>query len=113
MPSTIMGSDSPLAAGRLPASRCLTLPALPGARRGIRCAAMGAEQIDFEAEGLLDGLEGEARAERLALLEQLAGEGVPLGELRRTTDAGTIMYVPADRVIVGPERFTGAEAAAQ
>ncbi len=67
--------------------------------------------IDFAAEGLLDGLEGDARAERLALLEQLAAEGVPLSELRRTTAAGTLLFVAADRVIVGTERYTAAEVA--
>jgi adenylate cyclase len=67
--------------------------------------------IDFVAEGLLDGLEGEARTERLALLEQLAGEGVPLSELRRTTASGTVIFLPADRVIVGEERYTAAEVA--
>ncbi len=72
---------------------------------------MNAEHIDFAAEGLLDGLEGEARAERLALLEQLADEGVPLSELRRTTASGTIIFLPADRVIVGSKRYTAAEVA--
>jgi adenylate cyclase len=70
---------------------------------------VAAEQIDFEAEGLLAGLEGDQRAERLTLLRELAEEGVPLSELRRTTAAGTIVYLPADRVIVGPERYTSAE----
>jgi adenylate cyclase len=69
------------------------------------------DRIDFAAEGLLDGLEGEARAERLALLEQLAEEGVPLAELQRTTATGTVIFLPADRVIVGPERYTAAEVA--
>jgi adenylate cyclase len=72
---------------------------------------MAAEQIDFAAEGLLDGLEGQARAERLALLEQLAGEGVPLSELRRTTATGMVIFQLADRVIVGTERYTAAEIA--
>ncbi len=67
---------------------------------------MGAEQIDFAAEGLLDGLEGDARADRLALLEQLADEGIPLSELRRTTATGTIVLLPADRVIGGGRRYT-------
>jgi adenylate cyclase len=64
---------------------------------------MAAEQIDFEAEGLLDGL--------LALLEQLAADGVSLAELRRTTSSGTVIFLPADRVIVGTERYTSAEVA--
>jgi adenylate cyclase len=72
---------------------------------------MEPESVDFAAEGLLDGLEGEARAERLTLLEELTADGVPMSELRRTTASGTIMYLPADRVIVGNERFTAAEVA--
>ena len=84
------------------------------ARRLYAGAVSGAgRQIDFEAEGLLDGLEGQQRAERLALLRQLAAEGVPLAELRRTTEAGTVMFLPADRVIVGEERYTAAEIAAR
>ena len=69
------------------------------------------EPIDFAAEGLLDGLQGVARTERLALLEQLAEEGVPLSELRRTTATGTVIFLPADRVIVGSKRYTAAEVA--
>ncbi len=72
---------------------------------------MSPEQIDFAAEGLLDGLDGQARAERLALLEQLAAEGVPLSELRRTTATGMVIFQLADRVIVGTERYTAAEIA--
>jgi adenylate cyclase len=72
---------------------------------------MPSEEIDFAAEGLLDGLDGEQREQRLALLEQLAAEGVPLAELRRTTAAGTLLFQLADRVIVGPERYTAAEVA--
>ncbi len=67
--------------------------------------------IDFAAEGLLDGLEGAARADRVALLEQLASEGMPLWEMRSATASGTIVYLPADRVLVGPERYTSAEVA--
>jgi adenylate cyclase len=86
----------------------------PGARSDVPYAErrMTDEQIDFAAEGLLDGLDGQARAERTALLRQLSDDGVPLSELRRSTAAGSIMYLPADRVIVGSERFTAAEIAA-
>ncbi len=72
---------------------------------------MSIEPPDFAAEGLLDELEGNARAERLTLLEQLAADGVPMSELRRTTASGTVILLPADRVIVGPERYTAAEVA--
>ncbi len=72
---------------------------------------MAQGNIDFAAEGLLDGLEGAERAERTALLEQLAADGVPLAELRRATASGTLMFLPADRVIVGSDRYTSAEVA--
>jgi adenylate cyclase len=66
---------------------------------------------DFEREGLLEGLREPARTERVALLEQLAGEGVTLEELRRYTVEGTIVFLPAERVIAGPQRYTATEVA--
>jgi adenylate cyclase len=72
---------------------------------------MSAVEIDFAAEGLLDGLDGTQRAERLVLLERLAAEGVPLAELRRSTAAGTILYLLADRVVAGSKRYTAPEIA--
>jgi adenylate cyclase len=69
------------------------------------------QEIDFAAEGLLDGLEGEQRADRLALLEYLAADGVSLAELRRATENGTVVFLPADRMIVGGERYTAAQVA--
>jgi adenylate cyclase len=72
---------------------------------------MSGEQIDFASEGLLDGLEGEQRAERLTLLQYLAADGVPLTELQRATASGTIMFLPAERVIGGRARYTAAEIA--
>jgi adenylate cyclase len=86
---------------RVPPDACLPYPAV----------LMSSGQIDFAAEGLLDGLEGEQRAERLALLQYLAADGVPLAELRRTTASGTVMFLPAERVIGGRARFTAAEIA--
>src|SRR5438128_8946524 len=72
---------------------------------------MPAPQVDFVAGGLLDGLEGEQRADRLALLEHLAAEGVTLAELRRASASGTLMFLPAERVIGGRLRYTASEAA--
>jgi adenylate cyclase len=72
---------------------------------------MSEESIDFAAEGLLDGLEGEQRSERVALLKYLTADGVPLSELRRTTATGTVMFLPAERVIGGQARYTTAEIA--
>jgi adenylate cyclase len=74
-------------------------------------SAEDAVDIDFAAEGLLDGLEGEQRAERLALLQRLAADGVPLAELRSATATETLMFIPAERLIVGPARYTAAEVA--
>jgi adenylate cyclase len=93
---------------RPPPDACLPVPV----RVAYAALQMSSARIDFAAEGLLDGLDGSQRAERLALLAQLADDGVPLSELRRSTAAGSIMYLPADRVIVGSERYTAAEIAA-
>ena len=70
-----------------------------------------ADEIDFAAEGLLDGLEGEARAERLRLLEYLRGVGVSLEELRTAVASGTHMFLPAERLVGGSARFTPREVA--
>jgi adenylate cyclase len=69
-------------------------------------------RIDFEAEGLLDGLEGEARKARRELLERLAGEGVPLEELRTAVAAGRLTLLPVERAFggAGPQ-YTPREAA--
>jgi adenylate cyclase len=72
---------------------------------------MGQQSIDYAAEGLLEGLEGQQRAERLSLLEQLVGEGMPLSDLRRATVDGTVMFLLADRVIVGSERYSAEQLA--
>ncbi|HTY96299.1 MAG TPA: adenylate cyclase regulatory domain-containing protein [Solirubrobacteraceae bacterium] len=72
---------------------------------------MAGEEIDFAAEGLLDGLEGAEREERLALLRQLAGQGVPLEELHRSADSGRLVFLLADRVIGGPRSLTAEQVA--
>jgi adenylate cyclase len=69
------------------------------------------EEIDFAGEGLLDGLDGEQREERLALLRDLADSGVPLSEMRRSTAHGGVVLLSADRLIAGTQRYTAAEVA--
>lgn len=67
---------------------------------------------DFEAEGLLDELTGEAREARLALLTQLSAEGVPLAELREAVAAGRLTLLPVERAIAGDgPRYTAREIA--
>jgi adenylate cyclase len=68
--------------------------------------------IDFEAEGLLDGTEGEARRGRLELLERLAGEGVPVEELRAAIASGRLTLLPVERAFGGTgPRYTPREVA--
>jgi adenylate cyclase len=57
--------------------------------------------IDFEAEGLLEGTEGEAREARLGLLRELADDGVPLDELRRAVAEDRLVLLPVERVLAG------------
>jgi adenylate cyclase len=70
-------------------------------------------EIDFEAEGLLEGLEGEARGARLKLLGELAGDGVSVEELREAAAAGRLALLPVERVLTGEGRYTSREIAEQ
>jgi len=63
---------------------------------------MGA--IDFEAEGLLDGVEGRAREARLRLLRELADAGVPLEELKVAVAEQRLAVVPVERILSGDGR---------
>ena len=68
--------------------------------------------IDFEAEGLLEGLDGEQRAARLALLQDLADDGVELQELRDAVAAGRLALLPVERALTGDgPRYTLEEVA--
>lgn len=64
---------------------------------------------DFEAAGLLEGLEGDARDERLALLEYLFDEGNSLEDLRRASDEGALIFMRADQAIGGSGRLRADE----
>lgn len=67
-------------------------------------------EIDFAAEGLLDELDDDARAARLALLEELAAAGVPLEELRDAVHAGRLALLPVERALAGDgRRYTARE----
>jgi adenylate cyclase len=54
--------------------------------------------MDFEAAGLLEGLEGEEREARLDLLERLAAEGVRLDELTAAVAEDRLALLPVERV---------------
>jgi adenylate cyclase len=68
--------------------------------------------IDFEAEGLLGDLTGKAREARLALLEELANQGVSLEELKRAVEENRLVLLPVERVFdSGTEHYTVAQVA--
>jgi adenylate cyclase len=73
---------------------------------------VAATEIDFEAEGLLAGVDGAARDARLRLLRELAEDGVELEELRRAVAEDRLVLLPVERVLSGgAERLTPIEVA--
>ncbi|HEX4107077.1 MAG TPA: adenylate cyclase regulatory domain-containing protein [Solirubrobacteraceae bacterium] len=71
------------------------------------------ELPDFDAEGLLDGLEGQAREERQGLLGDLFQAGESLERLRNATEQGLVTFLPAERTIAAGERYTIAQVASR
>jgi len=70
--------------------------------------------MDWEAEGLLDGIEGDAaRAARRALLDELHDEGVALEELRRAVDEDRLALLPVERLLASEPRFSAREVSEQ
>ncbi len=59
-------------------------------------------EIDYEGEGLLDGLEGDAREARRKLLDELAADGVGLEDLRRAVAEDRLALLPIERILSGP-----------
>jgi adenylate cyclase len=70
-----------------------------------------AEKPDFEAEGLLEGLDGEEREARLHLLEQLYADGVSLDELRAAVKESRLALLPVERVLQGEPRYSALDLA--
>jgi adenylate cyclase len=71
-----------------------------------------AEAPDFEAEGLLDGLDEEKeRAARLELLESLHADGVSVEELRQAVEEERLVLLPVERVLSGEPRYTASDLA--
>jgi len=63
--------------------------------------------MDFEAEGLLDGLEDGERAARLQLLERLVADGFQEDEIRAAVAEDRLPLLPVERVLGG--RYTAKE----
>jgi adenylate cyclase len=57
--------------------------------------------MDFEAEGLLEGLDEKERSEREQLLARLAGDGFTLDELKAAVSESRLALLPVDRVLGG------------
>ena len=62
--------------------------------------------VDFAEEGLLDGLEGEAREARNALLRELHENGVALDELRRAVAEERLPLLLAERELTDDSQYT-------
>jgi adenylate cyclase len=68
--------------------------------------------VDFEAEGLLEGLEDEkAREARLDLLRQLHDDGVSVEDLKRAVAEERLAMLPVERVVGGECEYTQREIA--
>jgi adenylate cyclase len=67
--------------------------------------AEGNRTHDIEASGLLDGLEGSARAERAELIAWLLDRGVPVGEIRDTVSP---MLLASRRLVGGDGVYVSA-----
>lgn len=68
--------------------------------------------IDFEAEGLLEGLDPKAREARRELLAELADGGVSIEELRGAVSEDRLALLPVERMLEGGgPRYTAAEVA--
>ncbi|MBA2240007.1 MAG: hypothetical protein H0W09_01985 [Solirubrobacterales bacterium] len=68
--------------------------------------------VDFEAEGLLEGVNPQQREARLKLLGELSADGASTEELREAVAANRLTLLPAERALRGTgERLTRAELA--
>jgi adenylate cyclase len=55
--------------------------------------------MDWESEGLLEGLEGRARDSRVALLDTLEAEGFSLADIKRSHADGEILFLLSGKAI--------------
>jgi adenylate cyclase len=67
--------------------------------------------MDFEAEGLLEGLEGDEREARRALLEELSEKGVSDQDLRKAVEEQRLALLPVELALGGDKKLTAEEAA--
>lgn len=66
--------------------------------------------MDWEAEGLLDGIEDDdARRARQALLDELHDDGVPVEELQKAVEEDRLALLPVERVLAAEPRWSARE----
>ncbi len=65
--------------------------------------------MDWEAEGLLESVEGRAREARRALLDELHAGGVELEELRQAVAEDRLALLPVERLISSDTRYSARE----
>lgn len=72
---------------------------------------MTAETPDWEAEGLLEGVEDGARAGRRRLLDMLHADGVSVADLRRAVEEERLVLLPIENAITGPPELSARQIA--
>ncbi len=70
-----------------------------------------ARRPDFEAESLVNGLDGEVRDARLRLLERLFDRGATLEQLREAVAEDRLVVLSAELALRGEPRYTAREIA--
>jgi adenylate cyclase len=58
---------------------------------------------DWEQEGLVEGLEGDARDARIALLDELHDDGCSVDDMRRAVAEDRLVLLPVERILKGGE----------
>lgn len=69
--------------------------------------------MDWDREGLLEGLDGAQRDARRRLLDDLHSEGISVEELRRAVAEDRLALLPVERRLLAPPRFTAEQAAGE
>ena len=70
--------------------------------------------MDWDAEGLLDGLDAQAREARRALLDELHDDkGVPVDALRQAVEQDRLVLLPIELALMSAPHHTLAEVSAQ
>jgi adenylate cyclase len=70
-----------------------------------------ADRQEFEAAGLLEGLDDGAREARLRLVQDLTADGVSIEEMKVALAEGRLALLPVERMLAGEPRFTPREVA--